>query len=276
MTRVGDDGLIVPASAQLSLTETVDALRQSPRVRAVMLLGSTGTDEFTDTSDIDLLLLIADYPRRFGIEESRIDGRIADLVLLSVDAAGGLGVGADGKPDASLVDKLDWPYVHWLAEARPLHDPDGLAQWAHDRAVQLARDSPSIATADQHVTRSFVSHDLRVNAALLRRAETDPNAHVALGMRQLHTFVSAVQAWFTARDIRPRGWKRNIARIADADPEFHRIITDWLAATTVQERHALFGRAVRRALEPLGGPIPDGMVSPGPDSVWEDLLAAGR
>ena len=269
-----DDSLVIPTSASWSFAETVDVLRSSPRVRAVMLLGSTGTDEFTDASDIDLLVIVSDYPSRFGIEVSLIDGRIADLVLISVDAVGHLGVGAEtGELDAGLIGRNEWPYVHWLAEARPFHDPDGLARTAHDRAVQLARHRPSVSAEDQRVTRSFVSHDLRVNAALLRRTDADPHAHTALGMRQLHTFVSAVQSWFTARDVRGRGWKKNIAYIADADPEFHRIITGWLAATTIQERHALFERAVQRALEPLGGPVPEGMISTGPDNVWEDLVA---
>lgn len=268
-----DSDLVILKSATLSFAETVEAIRRSPRVRAVLLLGSTGTEEFTDDSDIDLLLLIADYPRRYGIEVSLIDGRIADLVLVGVDAADQLGMDEAGELDARSVAGSEWPYVHWLAEARPLHDPNGFGAAAKDRAVRLAQDSPSVSTEEQRVTCSFISHDLRVNAALLRRADTDPHAHTALGMRQLHTFVSAVQAWFTARDVRKRGWKKNIAYLADTDPEFHTIITNWLAATTVHDRHTLFEQAVGRALEPLGGPVPDGMISPDPDSVWEDLLA---
>jgi predicted nucleotidyltransferase len=273
---MGYDGLISPTSASLSFDETVDALRCSPRVRAVMLLGSTGTDEFTEVSDIDLLLIVADYPSRFGIEVSIIDGRIADLVIVGDDAAEGLGMSeVDGNLDARLISPDEWPYVHWLAEARPLHDPDELARAAHNRAVQLAPLRPSISAEDQRVTRSYVSHDLRVNEALVRRAETDPDIHAALGMRQIHTFVSAVLAWLKARDVRGRGWKKNIAYIADTDPEFHSIITSWLAATTIHDRHALFEQAVRHALDPLGGPVPEGMISPGPNTVWEDLLTPG-
>lgn len=218
--------LVTPTSARLSLTETIDLLQRNPRVRAVLLLGSTGTDAFTDDSDIDMLLLLADYPPRFGVEVSTIDQRIADLVLISVDAVDSVGLSTEtGDLDASRVGTNGWPFVHWLAEARPVHDPDGLGRIAHTRAIELAVHCPAVGTDTQRATRSFLGHDVRVNAALLRRAKTDPLAHTAFGMRQLHTFVSAVQAWFTVRDVRKRGWKKNIAYLAEADPEFYRIVT---------------------------------------------------
>lgn len=272
------DSPIIPTSADLSLEETVARLRSNPRVRAVMFLGSTGTAELTDASDYDLLLLLADYTG-FAIEVSLIDQRIADLVVISADAAERLGLGPEqradsAEPDAARVAEQEWPFVHWLAEARPVYDSDGIGQVLHERAVVLARAQPPISTAKQRVTRSFISHDLRVNSALLRRLE-DPITRTALGMRQLHTFVSVVQAWFTARDVRPQGWKKNLQHLADADPDFLRLIEQWLATSDLTDRHTLFEQAAQRALEPLGGPLPYDAFAPGEDSVWEELLSGG-
>jgi hypothetical protein len=78
--------------------------------------------------------------------------------------------------------------------------------------------SPPTPTGPQ-TTRSFVTHDLRVNTALLDRVD-DPVLRVALAMRQLHTLVSAVQAWFTARGVRHEGWKKGIGHIEKTDPAF--------------------------------------------------------
>lgn len=90
-------------------------------------------------------------------------------------------------------------------------------------------------------------------------------------MRQLHTFVAAVQAWFTAPGFRSEGWKNDIARLAEADPAFFDVIKRWLAARGVAARHELFRDAVQRALAPIGGPLPDGTVLPQDQDVWEGL-----
>jgi hypothetical protein len=127
----------------------------------------------------------------------------------------------------------------------------------------------------QETTRSFVTHDLRVNTALLGRVD-DPALRVALGIRQLHTFVSAVQAWFTARRVRQEGWRRDAAHIETTDPAFFAVIERWLAAADVATRHELYRQAVELALEPLGGPLATGTMIRGSDDVWERLGTRDR
>ena len=126
------------------------------------------------------------------------------------------------------------------------------------------------SAAWQQTTRSFVTHDLRVNEAMLSRVG-DPAMRVALGMRQLHSFVAAVQAWFTARDLHREGWKKDLTRLATADPKLFDLVEQWLAATDVATRHEIFTEVAARVLEPIGGPIPTGSVLCGPDDVWETL-----
>lgn len=94
-----------------------------------------------------------------------------------------------------------------------------------------------------------------------------------MGMRQLHTFVSTVQAWFTARGLHQEGWKKDITRLADADPVFLDVIERWLDATEVMTRHEIFVEAVARAraLDPIGGPLPANTLLQQPDDVWESL-----
>jgi hypothetical protein len=281
---MSQSGVITPWSAQLPLDETVQRLQSNERVRAISFLGSTGTAEWTEASDFDLCILLLDYAAGHGVETTIVDGRITDVVVIGVNHAFSLGRPTDDGedeassdvpsdvtvPDPDAIAETEWPYVHWLAQSRPVYDPDGLGRRARDLATRLTAAKRFVDREWQQTTRSFLTHDLRVNAALLRRVD-DPVIRVALGMRQLHTFVAAVQAWFTARGVRSEGWKKDIARLADADHGFFDVIERWLAASDVAARHELFRDAVLRALAPIGGPLPVGTVLRQDQEVWESL-----
>lgn len=281
---MSESGLITPWSARLTLDETVQRLQDNDRVLAISFLGSTGTEEWSEASDFDLCLLVSQYPAGSGVEATIVDHRTADVVVIDAHRAATLGrrcadpqtEPAPGPavdvidPDPGLVAEGEWPFVRWLAQSRPVYDPHGLARQACNRAMRLTNSAVEVDRTWQYTTRAFITHDLRVNATLLRRIG-DPVVRVALGMRQLHTFVAAVDAWFTARDLHREGWKKDIAQIADADPAFFDIVERWLAAHDVMTRHELFREAVQRALEPIGGPLPNETVLPQPDDLWEAL-----
>jgi hypothetical protein len=266
---MGRSNLARPWSAELTLAETIDRLARNRRTRAVSHLGSTGTDVRTEHSDFDLCVLAARYGQGCGVEATIIDGRIADVVVLDVDRVESL-VGPEAAIAAQVVSRAQWPFVHWLAQSRPVYDPDGFAAWAQERATHVVACEPGPDSAWQDTTRSFLTHDVRVNAALLARAD-DPLMRVALGMRQLHTFVSAVQGWFTSRGLRQAGWKRDMAQIARTDPDFLAVIERWLASTSLEQRHDLFVEAVHRALEPIGGTVPEGWLVEHADELWQQL-----
>ncbi|HET7066920.1 MAG TPA: hypothetical protein VFI21_04910 [Nocardioides sp.] len=200
------------------------------------------------------------------MEATVVGGRIADIVIIDADRAAAW----SSATDAGAVLDQEWPFVHWLSMLRAVYDPEDLGAQACDEAERLVELEVTTDRGWQEATRSFVTHDLRVNTALLGRVD-DPALRVALGMRQLHTFVSAVQAWFTARGVRREGWKRDIAHIETADPALFAVIEKWLGAAEPATRHDFYGQAVELALEPLGGPLPTGTVLQGSDDVWQRL-----
>lgn len=157
----------------------------------------------------------------------------------------------------------------WLSRALSTIRTESLVRRATGRCG-LTQVVPSVDQEWQQTTRSFLTHDVRVNEALLRGVH-DPVLRVALGMRQLHTFVAAVQAWSTARSLHSEGWKKDIARLADADPVFFDVIERWLAASDFATRHEIFCEVVAQALGPLGGPLPEDTLLPQVDEVWEAL-----
>jgi hypothetical protein len=270
---MGELDVVTPWSAELALDDVVRRLGALDRVVAVSFLGSTGTDRWTDASDYDLCLLLRDYPSRLGVEDTIIDGRVADVVL--VDVAYAVAVGAMTSPDEGtgspgVVPEGEWPFVRWLAQSRPVLDPDGIAAAARQAAELLTRNPPPVDETWQQTTRSFVTHDLRVNAMLLRRAD-DPVVRVALGVRQLNTFVAAVNAWFTARGLHQEGWKKDMAVVADKDPAMFDIVARWLAVTDPRVRHELYASVVERSLDPIGGPLPPGHLIHQAEDVWETL-----
>lgn len=244
--------LISPWSVHLTLEETLQRLEANDRVRSVGFLGSTGTDEWTEASDFDLCILLRDYPVGCGVEVTLVDGRVTDVVIIDADQAVAWGSHAADHASAvatGAVSEAEWPFVCWLAQARPVHDPDGLAGRVRDQAKRLTSSRPPMDPAWQQTTRSFLSHDVKVNAALLSRVD-DPVLRVALGMRQLHTFVAAVQAWFSAQGIHNAGWKKDMAKLAEADPAFFEVIQRWLATSDVTARHDLFCEVVHQSAGP--------------------------
>lgn len=280
---MSESGLITPWSARMTLEETVQRLQANDRVGAISFLGSTATEKWTEASDYDLCVLLRDYPAGLGVEATIVDQRLTDVVIIGVDKAVALErpaanvtnetlgeVSADvGAANPAVTDR-ERPFVRWLAQSRPVYDPDGIVGQARDWAMRLTQVVPSVDQEWQQTTRSFLTHDVRVNEALLRRVH-DPVLRVALGMRQLHTFVAAVQAWSTARSLHSEGWKKDIARLADADPVFFDGIERWLAASDFATRHEIFCEVVAQALGPLGGPLPEDTLLPQVDEVWEAL-----
>ncbi len=261
---------VVPWSSDLALEVTIQRLKATDRVKAVGFLGSTATEEWTEESDFDLCVLLEAYPPEMGVEGTIIDGRLADIVLIDAGWADRLAAGGSGDAEWSPPSDEAWPFVDWLAHVRPAYDPTGLCGRAGERARHLIIGRPSESPTWQRTTRSFLTQDLRVNQALLRRAD-DPVIHVALGMRQLHTFVAAVQSWFTARGIPQAGWKTDVGLLKDHDPSFFDLIDRWLGEPNLTIRHELFAEAVDVALAPIGGPLPEGTVLEGTADVWEYL-----
>ena len=131
---------VVPWSADLTVQETISRLAQNRRVRAVSFLGSTGTPEWAEASDVDLCLMLEGYVTGVGVETTIVEGRIADIVLVDCkDAEVILRHTAPEREAAEAITPEQWPFVYWLAEARPVHDPTGAATVARGRAAQLAR-----------------------------------------------------------------------------------------------------------------------------------------
>lgn len=285
--------LITPWSARLSLAETLERLQASSEVVGISYLGSTGTDRWSEASDYDLLLLLSDYPSGFGVEDTIIDERIADVVIVSADRAIGFGSaapdrtpsGAEGSSDSGVEDEplLDpsavaegeWPYIGWLAQSRQVYDPTGVGARAQGRAAELLLHRPGLSESQHASFRSFLTHDLRVNRILLRRCD-DPIARTALGMRQLHTFVSAVQAWFSMRGLPYEGWKKNMQRLSTEDPDTFALVQEWLGTSDVEIRHVIFAKVLDSALAPVGGTLPEETVLGDSNKLWTSLATIPR
>ena len=265
---MSESGVVTPWSAQLTLEETVQRLQSNDRVRAI---------------DFDLCILLRDYAPGHGVEATIVDGRITDVVVIGANHAFSLGrptgdVGdealGDVPSDVTVSDPdaitwTEWPYVRWLAQSRPVYDPDGLGRRARDVAKQLTAGKGSIDREWQQITRSFLTHDLRVSAASLQRVD-DPIVRVALGMRQLHTFAAAVKAWFTARGLH-RGLEERHRPAGRRRPGLLRCDRALASGQRCRGTARPLPRAVLRALAPIGGPLPVGTVLPQDQEVWERL-----
>ncbi|MEJ7744081.1 MAG: hypothetical protein WKF73_17010 [Nocardioidaceae bacterium] len=67
-----------------------------------------------------------------------------------------------------------------------------------------------------------------------------------------------------------------MATIAGADPAMFCLIERWLLTSDLEARHEIFGDAVERSLEPIGGPLPAGTLLQQPDDIFETLDPSDR
>lgn len=258
-----DSFLITPASSRLTLEEVVGRLDAQSAVRAVLLLGSAAGGEFGPGSDYDLFLILAEADG-FRVEVSFIDGRIADVLIASEDLVRQL---LATPPDD--IDAEGWRILRWLATSRPVIDHAGLGDTARTCASDLLKAKPAPDEWTLREARWSLTYDVRVNKKCLDAP--DPIYRQVFALRSLHAFQRVVSTWFEVRDIGWPGERRAIRTLEGTDPHFLHLVERRLREPNPVARHAIHEEAANRALEPLGGLLPDGQVDPG-QGTWERLL----
>src|SRR3954447_15601009 len=184
----------------------VDELAAEATVRGIILFGSHARGNARPDSDADLVIL--GERDRFEMAFAERDGQKFELMYISEAVA-----------IRYFLDNRDEAADFWQA-AEILHDPDGAAARARDRAAEiLAEGKPRMDEARRAWSR-WASED-RLDAAA-RRAEDDPAA-ARMGLHERVLDLTA--AFFDVRGEWTPPTKRRTGRIADLDPGLHALLT---------------------------------------------------
>ena len=248
--------------------ETVVAqLQQRPDVHGLLAIGSTGSGDRNESSDIDLVIVVEPGRGVPRLALSVIDGGVADVLFVTGDEV-------KRWPDPGGAPS--WPVEtlgRWLRTGRILFDRSGLLADARGRALGT-HGRPSADVTGRYSTWFSINYNLVQNRRMARSA--DPIYAMALELRLLYSLSDLWQAYFALRDLPQRGEKEQIRYLQEADPDYLQLFQHTLTTADLQTRLALSADLAERCLEPAGGvwPAESACVLPWSDPPSDDDVNA--
>lgn len=233
------------ATSAITLDGVIDSVAQHAGVAGIMLLGTTGTDRLTPTSDLDILLVFGHLPAPMRMVNTWIDGRLAEVYCTTIAAIER--VVADG---ATWRDGDEEGILHvWLREGRIVHDRSGQLAAASERAGNHSHPTPADEREIHEAWRK-----IGYNVAQIKRylAADDPMSLSAVDMRLLYSVAEVNLHYFTVRQLLWRGEKPAIRYWLEHDPEYLDCFHHFSAETNRRHRVELYEELATRALAPVG------------------------
>lgn len=265
--------MLRPGSSALTNTMTLDEvlrrLAQHELVDGVLLLGSTGTDTLTPTSDYDLLLVLAHAPAPLRMITTWVDRRLTEVYCTTVPAIERVTADLSRWPAASEEATL----VTWLREGRLVHDRTGQLVAVQERV----RGVPPALPGERAIEEAW--REIGYNAAQLRRylADNEPTTQVATDLRLLYSLYEVATGYFTVRRLPWRGEKAAVRYWLTQDPEYLDVLSQCLVEPDRRRKADLYEDLARRTLAPVGGLWASGATVVASGSPWgegtEEALA---
>jgi len=236
-------------SNPLSLEATVSRLKDSPLVDGIAEFGSRSTRHVTIASDYDLLILVKSLPAPVFQMATTIDGRLADIVLVTSETAEAL-LTATEPPQPRSFEAL---FAHKMRVAQILYDGSErlhrVKQLVTDETWQV-RLSDDQYDSDSYATWFWQSHGL---LHLERMAQSPDPVHLsAVDMMLTANLSMTWRSYFDTRRVAWEGEKTAVRYWAKHDEAYLQLVRKCLAATDRNQKLALYRDLVTRALEPVG------------------------
>lgn len=230
----------------MELDEVVSRLAQHDAVDGIMLLGSTGTDALTPTSDYDLLLVLTELPVPMRIVNTWIDNRLTEVYCTTVDAIERImandATWSDGSEEATV--------LVWLNEGRIVHDRAGRLAIATRTASSAAAPTVSNERAIHEAWRTIGYNVAQIKRYLI---PDDPISQTTVDMRLLYSVAEVNLHYFTVRRLPWRGEKPAIGHWMAHDTGYLGCLHRYVDETDRRRKVALYEELAELALAPVGG-----------------------
>ena len=272
----------VPGSRShtMTLDEVIARLSEHEVVDGLMLVGSAGGATFMAASDYDLVVVLSDMPAPLQVGLTTIDGRLADLLFVTVEQVEQI------LDLAQPVDAEDWigRIVRWLQGGQVVFDRAGRL----GRAQQQVMMRTWLRVPDASY-RSGAWFGLNYNLLQTRRlcASDDPVYAMAADLRMaVYGTADLLFGYFRVRELRWEGDKAAVRYLRAYDPAYLDLLMQFIGATDRTHKLRLYETLAALATAPAGGLWPEAatamMFEPGtdvePDTVeqalafWDGLL----
>jgi hypothetical protein len=232
---------------QWQLDAFLDRLARKDHLDGVMLLGTTGTDDFSATSDIDILLVFSEMVAPLRIVNTWIEGRFVEIYCTTSAAIERIVSSEGASPDGSEEATIQG----WLRDGRIYLDRRRRIGNARQRAS--GKPAPTLPKEDaiheawRKIGYNIAQIERYVNAA-------DPVSQTVVDMRLLYSVDEVKVHYFTVRGLRWRGEKPAIRYWEVNDPGFLQELRGYFGETSRRERVDRYVSLARLALAPLAPP----------------------
>jgi predicted nucleotidyltransferase len=230
---------------QTTLETFVRRLAMNNSVIGILLMGSTGTENLTPTSDYDVLVAFDSLPVPLRIIQTWVDGRLTEVYCTTLDALKKI----VGSETPWLAESEQGVVVEWLRTYRIVHDPRG-----HMQALQAdARAAPPpLPPNDQQVYHAW--RKIGYNVAHMRRylASTDLLTQEVVDWRMLYSLFEVLAGYFTVRRLPWRGEKAALRYLEAHDPAYLAQVRACLTEVDRARKVERYADLARLTLAPVG------------------------
>lgn len=233
-------------SAHLTLDEVAIRLAAHPEIVAIVALGSAADGTMTVASDYDLLVILHDAPAPMTLILTRIEQRVAEVVLMAGHELQRILHHLPTRPEGSSEVGL----ARRLADGRILFDRGGMLAQAQSMA-RTTLPQLSVSEAQRYVAWFNINYSLRMLIPMLM---ADDPAHRFAVRYRLHAQIGDLCVrYFTVRDLPWRGEKAAYRHWQRHDPAFLALLETFLAESNGREKANTYRELARHALAPVGG-----------------------
>ncbi len=239
-------------SNELTLAEVITRLGQHTAVEGVLLIGSTGQEALTPASDYDLIVILSSMPAPLHVALTYIDGRLTDVIFMTVAAIERI-LSSEGLQDDA--DSLDSKFIRWLQRGQIAFDRAGRVEQAQAkvRAGQWLR-----LASDAELYAGWFSINYNVRQTRRMMASSDPIYQMAVDYRFLYTLAELWGYYFRVRRLPWEGEKGAARYLAAHDPAYLELFRRCLTEPDRARKMALYEQLADLTLAPVGGLWPEG------------------
>lgn len=216
-----------------SLRQLISQLTASPRVKGILLTGSTAI-ALAAASDIDVIVVLDTNAERIEKLYTTVEGRFADVFFVDVWLLNQL-----FEQSNVSANSLDGMMTDWLLQGKIAYDQNGLLSRLKSK-LERTRPAQTVSSAEQRTLWVHTNYNFIANTRYYR--SSDPLYRQALDIRLLYSVMELISAYLSFRAIPWRGEKAAVKYLAHDSPEFLAIFQRLTSSNTIDGKMTYYSQ----------------------------------
>lgn len=217
-----------------SLSELIKILESHSEVDAVFLTGSHEISAETQSSDIDLVIILTENKTNIRCVYEKIDGIFADIFFFDKYELGKL-------INQEEVNCSDYPgmLITWIRQSDIKFDKSGILTQLKEKASTIVLN---VLENEKNQVLNKISYNFIQNQRYF--SATDSAYHEALEIRLMYSIVELLSGFLLLRNEPWRGEKRAIKFIKDKMPEFYSLFAQYQKIYTLEDKMKIYAKMI--------------------------------